>query len=199
MDGPVVNERSERMYGIARDLVHTRRDQPVHADPGRVRGREVDVENVEPGLALASLLVIDALLDTVGRDSEARTSRVHPNVSGLHLRVVQEPCQAGQDDDKGGYHEQTANQETLPEILQSLRMLVGHSAITLSSVFACLKLFVIGMLASCLHAGLAPRRAAFPPCPLIPCQGPLSLKAKRIRRPNAERHAQFRQSFNLGF
>ena len=67
-------------------------------------------------------------------------------------------------------------------------MLVGHSAITFSSVLSCVKLFVIGMLASCLHAALTPRRAALPPYPLKRCQGPLSLKAKRIRRSDAEKH-----------
>ena len=163
------------------------------ADSAYVHG----VGHIKPGLA--RFLIIDAVLSAVGGDGEARTGRVHLNTGSLHLRIVQEPCQTGQDDDKGGYHEQAAYHETLPEILQGLRVLVGHSAITFSSVLAYVKLFMVGMLASCLHAALTPRRAAFPPCPLKWCQGPLSLKAKRYAAQLPRDIAEFRQLFNLGF
>ena len=96
MDGPVVNEMSERMYGIARDLVRSRREAPlpVEDDPAssllaeRVDGRPLDEEHLVGALRqslvvgmVAPPILLGSICVHLSRDRELQDRlRTHPDL-----------------------------------------------------------------------------------------------------------------------
>jgi cytochrome P450 len=96
MDGPVVNEMSERMYGIARDLVRARREapRPVEEDPAssllaeRVDGQPLDEEHLVGALRqslvvgmVAPPILLGSICVHLSRDPELQARlRAHPEL-----------------------------------------------------------------------------------------------------------------------
>ncbi|MGY1812322.1 cytochrome P450 [Blastococcus sp. SYSU D00820] len=96
MDGPVVNEMSERMYGIARDLVRDRRAAPlpVEEDPAssllaeRLDGRPLDEEHLVGALRqslvvgmVAPPILLGSICAHLSADQELQARlRAHPEL-----------------------------------------------------------------------------------------------------------------------